>query len=214
MAKEEKEEKQEKQEKQVPEKPRKVKSGDVGIIQLVGIIAGTVVVMVIVIFLAFRFLILPELNMGAAPTKSDSTEVKQEDEKSEGKDREEEYNKKHALPSKSYDVSKAKFSETGRITTNPKNSSQFVVINLGLIFTPEGEEESGGHGGGSKDPLPEKAKAMVKGMVNSVLGSMTADELQLKRDSLTFIFYDRLGKVLFLNELNLNEVVLQEFIIQ
>jgi hypothetical protein len=213
-------EKENEEEKQVPEKPkRKVSAGtgDLSLIQFIGIIAGVLIVMVVIIVLAIKFLILPELKPSEEHGTVDSSKKTEEVSKSDDKEKraEEEKKKRASSGTKSYDIEKALFSQTGRITTNAKNSDQFVVLDLGIMFTPEGEGESGGgHGGPAKDPLPDKLKSMIKGSVNNVIGSMTVDEIQQKRDSLSFIFYDKLRKIFYTNKMVLNEIVIQEFIIQ
>ncbi len=203
-------------ENQEPESPKKKekKSGEIKLPLLIGIIAGSIIILVV----AVRFLFLPYLveNL-SAQTELNSTAGK---DFAENKDA----HSGKKLSSKDEeelildDEKKLEFIETGRITTNPKMSSQFVVVNLGMIFAAKDEDalnelkESGGkeEGGG----LPQNMVARIKGNVNSVLGSMSVEDLQAKRDSLPTFFKGKIKPIFKEKNLLLKEIILQEFIVQ
>ncbi len=210
-----------KEEKQVPEKPKR-KPADTGLIQLVGIIAGTVIVMVVILYLAFKFLIYPDLKELTGANTADSTAVEDKhnkdkhDEKHEGKNDDSWMDEE--TTSFFEDEQNTHFFETGRITTNPKGTTkQFVVINLGLIYmTKPGEEGGGGKEGeeGEGPSLPPTTMARIKHGINMILGKYSAEQLKANQDSLPYFFKDELKPIFRQKQMLLRDVIIQEIIIQ
>jgi flagellar basal body-associated protein FliL len=221
MAKKDKEAQEFEEEVQEPVKPKK--KSELSLVTLIGIIGGSVVLLFVLLFAGFWFAVRP-LLLPQAPQNpqevakdahgADAEKEKAKDAHGETKEgEEEEFNAHDPL---------AKFLVTGEIVTNAKNSSQFVIIDLGIFSLYKNEEEKGkaegggGHGGGSTDPSamkPEMA-SRVKGIVNRILGSMTVDELQMKRDSLPVYFKKELKPIFKESSLKLKDVTLQKFLIQ
>ncbi len=116
----------------------------------------------------------------------------------------------------------AEYFETGRITTNPRMSSNFVVINLGLFFIKEksGEEEAPPEGEGKEatatsfSPFGKKFDGMLRNIVNSQIGSMSLEELQIPRDSISKVFIEKLKPLFRQQKTKLKEIAIVEFIVQ
>lgn len=213
MAKEkDKTEEKEGQEPVKPEADDKVKkSAGLKLPFVLGIIAGVLVILI----LAVRFLFLPYI-VGSLTSEATAGESK-----TEGESKSEHGNNplKEELDVFKANEKLSEFFQTGRITTNPKASTQFVVADFGIIFFPkdeeslkelypEGKEEEG------SSALPPTLSSRVRGIINSVLGSMTAEELQIKRDSIPVYVMTNLKPFFKEKNLFIKEVILQEFIIQ
>jgi len=209
MAKE-KEGTEENLEPEVSEKPAK-KTGAVSLTVLLGIIFGTIIILI----LAIRFLFLPYMveNMGGEKHK--------ENEKPKvvvNKNWESEFFAQNEKISQ--------FFETGKITTNPRNSKEFVITNFGIIYFPKDEDqlkelksEKAKEGketeaGGNTSLLPQKSYAKMKGAILSVIGSLTIEEIQSRRDSLPSMIKTILKPIFKEKEMFIKDVILQEFIIQ
>jgi flagellar basal body-associated protein FliL len=191
--------------KQVPEQLKKT-SGGIGTIKLVIIIFGALIFWTILSVVLFRFFVAPSLNP-IDPLEKEKIEMakKAEEEKKKSPDKENEEDMA-MTPEK-----ELHYAKTGRITTNPKGSDRFVVINLGIEFRSKNDLE----GSTKESPLPEKMVGKIQGVVNGVLGSMTIEELQSRRDSLQSIFKVKLKPVIqsqkdvFLRNIDIIEYILQ-----
>jgi flagellar basal body-associated protein FliL len=150
----------------------------------------------VIIVLLFNFLIVPSLNSGSDGNSGEKAK----------KEKAEKEAHKNAEMDK-----KKQFQSSGRITTNPKASAQFVVIDLGFEYAPLGEEEVEAKEGEGFEP---GLQAKIKGTVTRTLGSMTAEELTSRRDTLDKIFFKNLKPVFKEEKFMLHSVILQEFIIQ
>lgn len=205
----------EKQEPEKPEKPRKQKVG-----LSMPIIIGGVLGILLLLFAAVvlgGFVATKLFSPENAGEKTEKVEEKpkspEEEHFDEGDANKEDEEKRY------FEEHPSKFAETGRITTNPKNSSQFVVINIGLEFREESKEEADdGHGGGGgTETLPPKILARIKGIVIQMLGSMTIVELQQNRGKLSEMLFEEI-KPVFLQyrskKMFLRDLVIVEFIIQ
>lgn len=167
-------------------------STGLGLVPILGIVFGALLILI----LATRFLFLPYIveNIGGGQKK-------------------EEQKKEEVKPDKKL----FKYVETGRITTNPLNSDQFVVVNLSFKFSARDEKVlkevlgEGNEGGGG---LPPEIMAPIRSKINQILGSLTVGQLQERRNNLANEFKDSLKSIFAQHELILNEVYLQEFIIQ
>jgi hypothetical protein len=203
--------------KQETEKPVKVK-GD-SQLPMVGIIGFAIVLVALIVNLWFLLGIKSQVSTisdvfvsGKAITHEAKNGEKSAENKTDGDNPEDNSNKD------------TQYFETGRITTNPRASTSFVVINLGMIFkvnaVAEGEKKAEGE---SKEkettappisPFGKRFDGMLRNEINSELGRLTVDEMQIPRDSLSNMLKTKLLP-LFKNEKSfLKEVVIVEFIIQ
>lgn len=222
MAKEEKEQKQaEQQEKQIPEKPKK-KTGGMSMPVLLGVIGGIVIFQAVLIFLLFKFFIAPQQPVQEGKTAdNEKTEKVEESEEGHG-----EKNADWDYQEFTLDPKLVHTYETGRITTNPKNSDKFIIINLGIDYVVKNEEaleeikeELAAHSGGHEEEgapslFTHKKKIRIKGKINSILGSFSVDQLFAQRDSLPSIFKKGLSEVINNHQMKIREVIVQEFMIQ
>ncbi len=166
---------------------------------IIGIIAGAVRLLVIL----GRFVFFPMIVHGVTAGSKDSQKK---------------YSSQKRGEFDGLDEKLAQLTSSGRITTNPRSSAQFVVVDLGITFIPKNEdvlkELKESKGKESKDlnesSLPPKLLARTKGVVNSVLGSFTVEELHIIRDSLPEIFRRNLKPVFREKDLYVKEVILQE----
>lgn len=164
-------------------------SAKLGLVPILGIVFGALIILI----LATRFLFLPYIVENIGGPKKEEPKM---EESSAG-------------------MELMKFAETGRITTNPLNSNQFVVVNLALRFSAREKkilEKVLGEGEGGA--LPNEIMAPIRSKINQVLGSLTVDQLQQRRNILASEFKDSLKAIFATHNLILNEVYLQEFIIQ
>lgn len=192
-------------EQQTFETTKNSQSSGLGLVPILAIVFGSLLILI----LATRFIFLPYIvdNISGGSQKKEEVTTKTETRKAdEG-------------PYAGIDKKLIKYVETGRITTNPFNSSeQFVVVNLGLKFYASNEETLkemfGEKGGESATTFPPEFMAKIRSKVNQILGSMTVIELQQKRLELANVVKDSLKTIFSAGNLVLGEVFLQEFIIQ
>jgi flagellar basal body-associated protein FliL len=175
---------------ETPKQPKQ--SGGVGLVPILGIVFGALLLLII----ATRFIFLPYIieNMGGGKKTEETSKEKEKENKN-----------------------LMKFVETGRITTNPLNSDQFVVVNLAMKFSARDEKVFAELFGEKKEgeaSLPNEIMAPVRSKINQILGSLTVAELQQRRNTLANEFKDSLKSIFAEHQLILNEVYLQEFIIQ
>ena len=203
MAKEKEAEGTESQEKKTEEKPPK-KPGEMNLMKMLIMVGGTVVVLFILLIVVYMIIIKPDLQKM-------STNGEGKDKTEEVKQAKDDFN-----PEEIKKEENERFMSTGRITTNPSMSNQFVVVDLGLDFYVNEEQMKE-----IKKEKPEESPLMlrplssVKGEVNNLLGSMTVQELQsIRRDSLQSIINAKLTRVFLSSKMVLKEAILQEFIIQ
>ncbi len=177
----------------------KPKSGGLGLVHIIGIVFGSLLFLVV----AVRFLILPYVIESLKPNE-EASKKKEEISKPKG-------------PFDGVEKELIKFIETGRITTNPLNSDQFVVVNLGLKFFARDKKvlrEIFGQAAEGEVSLPPELMAKIRGKINQTLGSMTVTDLNQNRTRLPYIFLDSLKPVFSEGKLVLGEVIMNEFIIQ
>ncbi|MCL5991675.1 MAG: hypothetical protein M1419_06185 [Bacteroidetes bacterium] len=204
MAKEKEAEGTESQDKKTEEKPPK-KPGEMNLMKMLIMVGGTVVVLFILLIVVYMLIIKPDLQKMSVngEGKAQTEEMKQA--------KDEDFN-----PEEIKKEENERFMSTGRITTNPSMSNQFVVVDLGLDFYVNEEQMKE-----IKKEKPEESPLMlrplssVKGEVNNLLGSMTVQELQsIRRDTLQRMINAKLTRVFLSNKMVLKEAILQEFIIQ
>lgn len=168
---------------------------------LIAIIAGSVVLLFVAIILVIRIMMsnLEETIINGSGKES-TVKVEKKEKKPESLD-------------------KFEYMETGRITTNPLASSQFVVVNLGIFYKSNeklSKEEEHKEGEQAIDPeaKAKRLNALIKHKVNSQIGDMDVFALQVPRDSLMSIFREKLTPAFKMEGFYLKEVILLEFIIQ
>jgi hypothetical protein len=197
MAKEQVEEKQE------PQKSKLISSG-MKLPVIIGIVAGVLIINTVIIIFVFKLFVAPSFTPHSEDAVKGKTELENKEKAKhnglkigeEGEYLQGEEN--------------LHFTESGRITTNPKNSENFIVLNLGLEYRFKTLESKPKEGEG----LSPKMLAQVKGAVNRIIGGLSIDELHAKRDSLTIIFIKEMKPTFKANQMFLKNVILQEFIIQ
>lgn len=212
------------EEKQEPAKPKKEKGGlPVPLFGLIGFVIMLIALLVNV-FLVLGIKsevasITEAIVSGKLPTH---TGHENKEEKKKSTEEEEEVGDEKNNVGKYVADDNAEYFETGRVTTNPRASQRFVVLNLGMFFskisTGEEEEEAPKEEGKGKDesfsPFGKKFDGMVKNIINSQIGNMTLEELQIPRDSLTLLFKEKLKPLFSQKETRLKEVAIIEFIVQ
>ncbi len=224
MAKEKKEEAQE--EKQVPEKPKKKSGGggDINLVTLMGIIGGSVVLMVTLLYFVLQFLIIPEfknMNSGGGNNSEGNSEAVThvEESKSQAEHAKFDFKKEELL----FPDEGIHLMETGKIITNPKGSTKFAVANCALEYRISSEDErfpkGEGEGGGEIDPstnsILKKVLIRSQGKLNGLLGSFNMDQIQnLGADSLKIIFKRDLKPIFKKENLYLRDVIITQFLIQ
>jgi hypothetical protein len=193
-------------EKQASDKPKR-NPGELGFMQILIFLGGTVVLLFVLLIIGYFIFIKPDLQK--ITTAGGEDKAKTENVK---KDSESET----VNPDEFKKEENERFISTGRITTNPKMSTQFVVVDFGLDFYV-----SDLLGKSIKKDKPEESSEMlkplsaVKGEINNLLGSYTVEELQaIPRDSLQSRIKSRLINVFTQNKMMLKDAILQEFIIQ
>lgn len=213
------------EEKQKPEKVKKKSKGlslpimiGIGVIALAVLIGGILFGVNIMInsVLDAR---LAEVNVtdGEGGEKDGEHGDKEHDKEHSDEEHEEEMDPEEMAEDEFFNGDEGvSFKETGRVITNPKGSTQFVVVNLGLVIREKGEGEEG-HEESEEGELSlkeVKMNAQVKHVINTVIGNLTLAELQEQRNLLTEIFKAKLKPVYQENGIWLREVVMVEFIIQ
>jgi flagellar basal body-associated protein FliL len=213
------EENGEKQEPVKPEKKTKKKASlgaGLSLPIIIGAVAGLLVLIaatvVISIFVASKFIAPQHPAAGEDGKHAEKTEKHQEEDE-ENKDEidldmaeEEEFQK---------GMTGIHYVKTGRITTNPKGSSQFVVLNLGFEFRMKNKDNEWIEAEVTEeDPMVKHAMSKAKGAVNQVLGSMTVDELHNKRSEMPLILKEKLKDTFKKYRILLKDVIIEEFIIQ
>jgi len=208
---------EEKKEKQTPEKskPRSSGGGNISMLTLIGVITGTVVVMVAVLYVVFYMFILPDLK--SSNDETDSTGAKHVKIKENSESSEE----KIVNEMKEEDImlgdEGTHLIETGKIIANPKGSTKFAVVNLALDFRisekderfdPEAEITS-------ENPIISRLLIMVNDKINGKITSLTVDDFyNMGSDSLRNLFKEELVPIFLKNKLFLREVYLKEYLIQ
>ena len=213
-----------KEERQVPEKP-KSKGGGVRLPMLLGIIGGILVVNIAAVLIFVR-LFFPQLwNKGAEntdPNDKNKTEKLDDKSKKESSHGSEVSDAKSDYADWIDDKKYIQSVETKRIVTNPKGTSQFLAVNLGLIYIkldeeskPEKKPAEGEAENAEKTGFTKELLKKVTSSINIKIGSLTVEELQqMKRDSLSKIFFKDLKPVLKQEHLYLKDVLLLEYIFQ
>jgi hypothetical protein len=212
------EEQQGVQEPEMPTKKPKKSGGGLSTPMWIGVIAGGLILNTVIIILAIRVFV--EQPTAAVPQEGGKEHTEKVDNKHKSSDEHAEEGDEESVDDLEeenvlHGDDNVEFMETGRITTNPKGSTSFVILNLGLEYRKkhtEGEEGGGGHGGGAPAG-PDPVMARVKGVINNTIGSMTVEQLQ-DREALRTKLRDDIRVVYKKHKIYLRDVVLVEFLIQ
>lgn len=210
---------------QQPEKPVKKKksSGGLSLPMMIVIGAGTLIVLVGISLFAISYMVnnIIDKKLGA---QADSTKVlsPKEEAKIKGKEKEKELDNAYKeLEEEEYFETEegVGYIETDRIVTNPKFSTRFAVLKLGLSYREkvnpdEEKEEEEKPKEGEVDPAAQKMQAQIKSIINNMIGSMTEEELQQQRSNLAIIVKEKLTPVFKKHKMFLRDVLIVEFIVQ
>ncbi len=200
------------QEPEMPTKKPKKSGGGLSTPVWIGIIAGALILNVATIILGIKWVVGDSATADSEAGGKEHTEKVDKEHTGDGEfDEDQEYDdleEENVL----HGDENLKFKETGRITTNPKGSTSFVILNLGLEYRERKTEEGGGGHGGA-DGGPDPVMARVKGVINSTVGSLTVEELQ-DREALRTKLRDEIRKVYKKHKIYLRDVLLIEFLIQ
>lgn len=202
------------QEPEMPKKKPKKSGGGLSTPVWIAIIAGALIINIVTIILGIKFVVGDSTSAESEAGSKEHTEKvdKEHTDHSEESDEEKTYDELEEENVLHGDEN-VQFIETGRITTNPKGSTSFVILNLGLEYREKHSEEGGGGGHGGGDGGPDPVMARVKGVINSTIGSFTVEELQ-DREALRVKLRDEIRKVYKKHKIYLRDVVLVEFLIQ
>jgi flagellar basal body-associated protein FliL len=167
---------------------------------IIAIIAGGIIILVVALILIISLMMNNMKESILNSTGKDTSQVVKKKEK------------------KVETLDKFEYLETGRITTNPQSSSQFVVVNLGIFYGPEKSKKSDDE---KVELTPDELKsknqrlnALIRHQINSQIGSMDVYALQIPRDSLMITFKEKLKPAFKMEGYFLKDVILLEFIIQ
>ncbi|MCX6148098.1 MAG: hypothetical protein NTW25_12755 [Candidatus Kapabacteria bacterium] len=188
---------------QEPEVPVKKKKEGMSMPMMIGIGVGALILNIVIIIVLVKF-VLPGGGSSHDEKKIKShSKVSEEEAGGEAGDEEKEF---FALEKE------RKFLELGRITTNPKGSSKFVVVAIGCVYRQgkdfEKENEK------LESEYMRKLLAKTKSVIINEIGNTTVEEIQAKRSNLESIFRDRLKPVFKDKQLFLREIIINEFILQ
>jgi flagellar basal body-associated protein FliL len=219
MAKDKKEQSGEevkKEDLQIPEKPKK-RGGDMKLIPLVGIIGGTVLFMILIVFSLYWFFIRPDIISSRGG--KDSTKVQQTKELTPEEEKELKLKQEMAKLEEADALGEAEgvlFTQTQDIIANTNPPNYYVVIQLGLEFRlPEGEAKpSGGEGAAAAPTLSPKLMSEVSSYVTKFVGSRSLEQLSSLRDSLEIKFHSELKPIFIKNKVFLRKVSIPKFIMQ
>lgn len=180
--------------------PLKDKKKGLSLPIMIAIIAGSVVLLFVAIIFVIRIMMSNlEESIISSTGKEPTVKVVKKEKKDESLD--------------TFD-----YMETGRITTNPLSSSQFVVVNLGIFYKAitkgNHEEEAKEETAADPEAKAKRLNALVKHQINSQIGGMDVFALQVPRDSLMTIFREKLNPAFKMEGFQLKDVILIEFIIQ
>jgi len=206
------------EELQEPEKQNKRKKKEktgMSMPVVIGMVMGILVVNVALVFLIMKFVFKPEPTVMTDSTgkviQIEPVEDKdqEEDDDDEPSDLDDEENEFFA------NESKRKFFETDRILTNPKGSTKAVMIKLGVEYRPKMSEEEEIKKIKSDSEFMIKIMAFTRSVVINELGTMTEDfMLNNSKDTLAYIFKDKLKDYYKDRKLFLRKIQITEFIIQ
>jgi len=192
--------------KQQPEKPKK-KSDGLSMPILIGIISGVIIVNIVIVVLVIKLVFPPaggeENTQHGKESKVEKTET---DEYEFGEDGGEEFFEKQKA---------IRHMETGRITTNPKGSEQFVILDLWLEYVVSEKVLEDHHEEYKEESdLMEKLFTRVRAEVISFVGSLTVEQINAIRPELPEKLREHLSDMFKKNKIKLREVIIKEFIIQ
>ncbi len=203
------------EEKQEPEKPKKKKA----VLSLpMMIIIGVVILAVLIGGTLFAVNMMVSSIVDSKLSGVDTTKKHGEVEKVKKEKSEEEKMAEELEAEDYFDEKPTSYLETGRIITNPRSSSTYIVLNLGLEYRQklaEGEEPKEG-AAAETDASPEMKRLMakIKDVVNTRIASMSESDIEAKRDSMKIFFKNDLTPIFKREKKFLKDLILVEYIKQ
>jgi hypothetical protein len=214
----------EEEEIQQPEKPTKKKksSGGLSLPIMIAIGAGTLIVLVGASLFAINYMVnnIIDKKLGAVQADSTQTHTKEDEHAKKEKEKSKEIDETYKeLEEEEYFETEegVEYMETDRIVTNPKFSTRFAVLKLGLSYrikVNDEEEEKEEEEVEGEDPKVMKMQAQIRNIINNMIGSMTEEELQQNRQNLQIIVKEKLTPIFKKHKMFLRDVLIVEFIIQ
>lgn len=196
------------QEPEKPDKKKKKKEGGMSLPVMIGIGFGVIVVNVVLVIVVINF-VVPMMNGSHDAEKDKKAKIAEEKKKAE-------HAVSHSDPEEEEFFENEKerhYMETGRITTNPKMSTKFIVIGLGLEFRVKEdtykEEELK-----AESEMMKKMLSRIKAVVIKELGMMSLEDLQTNRPQLDNIFKEKLRPLFKEQKIYLKRADIVEFIVQ
>lgn len=209
MAKTETEQSAETSEKHIPEKPKGI-IGNMKLPITIGVIVLVIAIPIIIVFILFKTMVAPVLNPvqpnQAQQVNADKTPKVGEAGKTE--------NPEQQLSDE--DKKNMQFVETGRMMTNPRSSTNIIVLNLGIEFLPKDKDEIADiKKEGVNSMIMKKVLSRIQGTFQGKLGDMTLEEVQaVRKDTLSVLFKSYLEPVFKDYDMYLKSVMVKEFLIQ
>lgn len=214
------------EEKQQPEKPEK-KSKSLSLPLLIGIGAGGLVILLVAVFFIFSFLIndivdkkLSNIDLAGS---GENSELQSEEDHSPSKMTDEQYWRKMEEDEiMSADNDMGELYETGRIITNPRNSSDFAVMNLAIYYRlpprdedDEATKEENTEDGASYVPIEiKRLEPRLKSKIGTFIGTRTRAELDAIRPQLAEEIKEELTPMFKKNKIFLKNIEVTEYLIQ
>jgi len=187
------------------EKPKKKKKSDkMSMPAIIGIIAGVILLQVVLIMVVVQVF----FSTGESEEKSENAGNSEVVDTEEAEPAEEDGEERDFFT----DDSNKLYLETGKIVTNPKLSSKYVAVNVGLIYIPKESVEA--EDLAESSPMMMKLLAEVKSKIIMTIGSMLPEELQENRDLMPEIFREELKPIFKEKDIYLREVLISEYIMQ
>lgn len=206
----------ENEELQEPEKKKKKKGSSLSIPMIVAIVFGVIVINIMLVIAVIKIW-MPDAT-ATVPTDGDKTEmVKKDNDKSSEEGDEDDGYTLSELDEEELEFlekeSKRKYMETEDITTNPKASSAFVIIQLGIKFVAN--EELDPKLLSAESDYMKKLMGNTRAMIIKEIGQHTADELlENGRAVLPDIFKKSLKPLFKEKKLFLREITITKFMVQ
>lgn len=192
---------------QEPEKAKKKKKEGMSLPVMIAVGIGAIVVQVVLIVVVVNFLLPKSDKDHDADKKAKQHEASKKHNEDEAFFKEDSEEEDFFAEEK-----ERKYLETDKIITNPKGSSKFVVLNLGLEYkfkpdVPETEQAA-------DSDLMKKLMAKLKTIVIQDVGNKTIEEIHTGRNDYNLKLRDKLRPVFKESKIFLRDVYFVEFIIQ
>lgn len=182
------------------------------------LILAVVIVQAVLFILIYKFVLVPNAEEEGVDPKSKTEEVDPNDPMGEMKDMTDIDSQEQEFLAGEEDRD---FFETERITTNPKNSTKYVVLKLSFEYRAHPTlienlpDEDKANDKLKKDgPYMTKIIAKTKSIVIDEIGNLTETEIQSDRPKLMENIESKLKELFWKKKIFLREVNTTEFIVQ